>query len=157
MKTPSLILNTGLVALFSLATAGAKDIKLADAPAAVQATIKANSRGGTVDDVEQIQIKGSTVYIADIDLKGDHDLTLRINPEGALMQTKEDLPLASAPEPVREALKKLGGRVDDIDKITVGEKVSYAVDLERRGQPDLNLLLDPAGKILSQTEDKDDD
>lgn len=58
---------------------------------------------------------------------------------------------------VRATLRGLGGRVDDLDKITVGETVTYDADIDRTGQPDLDVLVSADGKIVRQTEDRDDD
>ncbi|MCW1924985.1 hypothetical protein OKA05_20650 [Luteolibacter arcticus] len=146
-----------LAAIALIAPAAARDIRLADCPEPVRQTIQTNSRDGKIEEVEMIERQGKTIYIADIDLKGGYDLNLYVSAEGSLVKTTEDIRLAAAPEAVRTALRGLGGRVDDLDKITEGNTVSYDADIERHGQADLDVIVSTDGKVLRQTEDRDED
>lgn len=151
----SSILTAGLFSLAFVAPALAREIKLTDCPQPVQSAITSNTRDGRVDEIEMVQIQGKTVYIAEIDLKGEVDLNLHVSSDGKLVKTVEDIRLSAAPEAVRSALKALGGHVDDIDMITVGSTVTYDADVERHGQPDLDVVVSAEGKIIRQTEDRD--
>lgn len=146
-----------LAAVALIAPAAARDIRLADCPDPVRKTIEANARDGKIEEVEMIERQGKTTYIADIDLKGGLDLNLYISAEGTLIKTSEDIRLADAPEAVRTTLQGLGGRVDDIDKITEGNTVTYDADVDRHGQADLDVIVSTDGKIVRQTEDRDED
>ena len=146
-----------LAAIALIAPAAARDVKLADCPEPVRTTIQANSRDGKIEDVELIERQVKTTYIADIDLKGGLDLNLYISSDGTLVKTSEDIRLADAPEAVRATLQGLGGRVDDIDKITEGNTVTYDADIDRHGQADLDVIVSTDGKVIRQTEDRDDD
>lgn len=151
----SSILAAGLFSLAFVAPALAREIKLTDCPQPVQSAINSNARDGRVDEVEMVQFQGNTVYIAEVDLKGDVDLNLHVAPDGKLIKTVEDIRLSAAPEAVRTALKALGGHVDDIDLITTGSTVTYDADVERHGEPDLDVIVSAEGKIIRQTEDRD--
>jgi uncharacterized membrane protein YkoI len=157
MKSIPTILATGVILITSIAPAQAREVRFADCPQPVQATINSNTREGRIDEVEMVQIKGQTVYVAEIDLKGDLDLRIHVAPDGTLIKTVEDQRLSAVPEAVRTALLALGGHVDDIDKITTGSTITYEVDIDRHGAPDLDVIVAADGKIIRQTEDRDDD
>lgn len=146
-----------LAACAIIAPVAARDIRLADCPEAVRNVIQSNARDGKVKEVEVHQREGKTIYVAEVDLKGGIDLNLYVSAEGSLLKTKEDMRLADAPEAVRTTLQGLGGRVDDLDKITEGETVTYDADIERHGQADLDVVVAEDGKVIRQTEDRDDD
>lgn len=133
-----------------------QDIKLADCPAEVRATIEKNAGEGKIDDIEFIQIEDKKMYVADVDLVDGRDRTLYVNATGKLLKISEDIAEKSLPAAVRDAIAKFNGHVDDADKVTEGEKVSYHIDLERRGKTDLELVLSNAGEVISQHEDQDD-
>lgn len=156
MKTTSTSIRI-LAAIALIAPAAARDIRLADCPEPVRNTIQTNARDGKIEDVEVIERQGKTTYIADVDLKGGLDLNLYISADGTLIKTSEDIRLADAPEAVRTTLQGLGGRVDDIDKITTGNTVTYDADIERHGQADLDVIVSSDGKVIRQIEDRDED
>lgn len=136
--------------------AGDNDLRLDQCPAAVQATIRENSRGGPIDDIDRIGIDGNVIYRAEIDLPQDQDLKLYIAGNGALLKVLEEISLAEAPEAVRRVAKEQGGTIDDVAKETKGQTVTYHVEIDRPGQPDLDLVLAADGAILSRTEEGGD-
>lgn len=146
------------IALISIAGhLSAAEVRLADCPSAVQATIQQNSRDGRLDEIESYSIQGKMLYVAEVELAGGRDLKIHVAADGALVKTREDSTLAEAPESVRKAVeaKLNGGIADDVDKETVGQTVTYHVEIDRKGAPDLELTIDSAGKILSETEEHD--
>lgn len=154
MKTTIAIFATALMA----ATASAAEIRLDDCPPAVQKTIKDNSRGGHIDEIESYSIQGKQLYVAEVELSSDRDLKIHVASDGALVKTREDSSMADAPEAVRKTVEsKLGGgRADDVDKEVKGSAVTYYVEIERKGAPDLNLVVDADGKVVSEQEEIDD-
>lgn len=138
------------------ALAAARDVELSDTPEQVRSTIVQNSNNGTIDEIDLIAIEGKVIYIAEIEFPQDREVKIYVAGDGALMKTREDVHLREAPEPVRSAILGLEGSVDDVDKETVGEKVSYHIELDRHGQPDLDVVISPEGRILSQAEEDDD-
>jgi uncharacterized membrane protein YkoI len=156
MKATSIVSLAALAAIATATPAAARDVALSDCPEAVRSTIEAHARGGRVEEVEQVRVRGALVYIADVELKGGADLHLHVSPAGALVKTVEDLRQADAPEAVRAALRQLGGRVDDLDKVTTGGTVTYHAEIDRPGQADLDVVVSADGRELRQTEDRDD-
>ncbi|MES2659765.1 MAG: hypothetical protein V4689_14195 [Verrucomicrobiota bacterium] len=147
------------IALISLAGhLTAAEVRLADCPAAVQATIQQNSRDGRIDEIESYSIQGKMLYVAEVELAGDRDLKIHVAADGALVKTREDFSLGETPEAVRKAVegKLNGGMADDVDRETVGQTATYHVEIDRKGAPDLELMIDSEGQILSEAEDTDD-
>lgn len=132
------------------------DLRLNQCPAAVQATIQEHSRGARIDDIDRIGIEGNVIYRAEIDLPNDQDLKLYISGNGALLKTLEEITLTEAPEAVRRVAQQQGGTIDDVARETKGQAVTYHVEIDRRGQPDLDLVLGADGAILSRTEEGGD-
>ena len=135
------------------ATAPAREITLAECPPQVRAAINARLDGGFIDDIDVIRVDGKTRYVVDIDGPGARDLTLRINATGKVLLTSEDIRFSDCPAPVRRTVNNLleaGWRVDDVDVETGGKDTRYRVEIDRRNDNDLEVLLDTSGKILKR-------
>lgn len=145
-----------LALLGTPAFAGDDDLRLDQCPPAVQATIREHSRGGPIDDIDRIGIEGNVIYRAEIDLPRDQDLKLYVSGNGALLKTLEEITLAEAPEAVRRVAQEQGGTIDDVARETKGQTVTYHVEIDRRGQADLDLVLAENGAILSRVEEGGD-
>lgn len=132
-----------------------KEIRMDDCPAPVREVITANSRDGKIDDVDMIDIDGKQIYIAEVDLPRDTDLKVYVSGEGVLIKTREDVRDGDVPASVTNAVKDLG-TIDDVEKETKGETVTYHVDIDRSGQADLEVVLSESGEVLSKSEGSDD-
>lgn len=152
MKIKSTI--TALALGSALAGAGEhRELRLEECPQAVQTTVKANARGGHIEEVDIVKIDGKETYIAEAELPDDQDLKIHVTAEGVLLKTREDIHLREAPEAVRSAVQGLGGSVDDVDKETAGQTVTYHIEIDRHGSPDLEVIVSAEGTILKQTEE----
>lgn len=138
--------------------ASAAEIRIEECPPAVQATIQQNSRSGLIEEVESYAIQGKTLYVAEVELPMDRELKIHVAADGALMKTREDTALAEVPEAVRSTVRSkiAGGSVDDVEKLVVGQTVTFHIEIGRKSAPDLELVIDAEGKILSEREDADD-
>lgn len=154
MKTIPVYLTIAACAV----SAHAAEVRLKECPAPVQTTIQENARGGHIDEIDSFAIGGKTLYVAEVELPGERDLKIHVSADGTLVKTREDAVLKDAPEAVRKAVEsKLGGgKADDVDKETTGKIVTFHVEIERTGSPDLNLVIDSDGKIVSETEEAGD-
>jgi uncharacterized membrane protein YkoI len=152
MKTT--ILSLALVA--ASVTADGRELHLSACPAAVQSAIEANARSGVIDDVDLISIEGKEIYIAEVDLPRDLDLKVYVSGNGALLKTREDVPLGLMPAFIREAVREHGGTIDDVEKEVTGGKVTWHVEIDRSGIPDMNVVLNAEGVVISETEEADD-
>ena len=138
------------------AFAGHDDLQLDQCPPAVQAAIREHSRGGPVDDIDRIGIEGNMIYRGEVELPRDQELKIYVSANGALLKTVEEIALAEAPEAVRRAVQDQGGSIDDVAREAKGQIVTYHVEIDRHGQPDLDLVLDENGAILSRIEEGGD-
>ena len=129
------------------------DLHLDQCPHAVQAAIREHSRGGPVDDIDRIRIEGDVIYRAEVDLPRDHELKIYVSGNGVLLKILEEIALAEAPEAVRRVAQEQGGSIDDVARETKGQTVTYHVEIDRRDQPDLDLVLAETGAILSRIEE----
>lgn len=137
----------------------AGDVNLKDCPAAVQQTFQANSRSGTLDDIEMIKIEGRTRYVAEYDLSKEKSLKIYVDEDGKLLKTKEELQPEELPAAVGSAAQKLvpaGGKLSDVDKEVAGGKTTYLVEIDRPNSPDLDVVVAEDGAVLSQKEEVKD-
>lgn len=157
---PNQLVITAIIALATGSSALAfekREVRLENTPAAVQSTIAANTGNGKLDEVDRVSFDGKTFYIAEIDMPGDNDIDLYISEDGTLTRSVQEIPRKDVPEAVTRAAEAAanGGKIDDIDKETAGETVTYHVEIDRPG-PDLKLVISPDGNVVSSTEEMDD-
>lgn len=144
-----------------LAVAGhavAGETSLDACPAAVRETVRQHERQGRVDEVKSYDIQGDALYVVEIELPTKRELKLHISSDGSLVKMSEEILPTELPEGVRAVVeeKAAGGTLDDVEKVTAGKVVSYRVEIERKQLPDVDLLLDAAGVVLSEKEEVDD-
>ena len=63
---------------------GEEQITLDEAPAAVQATIKTEAQGGSIEEIERETENGKTVYEADVIINGQ-EVEIKVAPDGTLL------------------------------------------------------------------------
>jgi uncharacterized membrane protein YkoI len=151
----ALILALGFTSTTATADIDGRPIRFDRCPEKVRATIRANTGGGTIESVELLRIGGTNVYIADVEFPGSRDLEIFVRGNGSLLKTREDIPFRKLPAPVRKTVRSFAGSVDDVDKETVNGVVTYQVELDRYGRPDLNLLLSAEGVVLKKSTGED--
>jgi hypothetical protein len=135
-----------------------REIRLDQAPQSVQSAIQEHVRNGKLDELEKVTLDGKTLYIAEIKLPQKRDLDLYFAEDGSLMKSAEEIHLADVPAAVRTAVEALAaahGKIDEIDKVTVGSTVTFHFEIDRRG-PDLHLVVSPDGQILEERSEADD-
>lgn len=83
----------------------------------------------------------------------DHEIWY--DASGKLLRHEEEISTGDLPPAVGPAIGKdfPGYRVDEAERITVEGVVSYVVELDQHGQPDLKVAYDAAGKQLEKTQD----
>lgn len=148
-----------LCLLFALASHSVADeISLDACPAPVRSAVRQNERQGRVDEVKFYNIQGKELYVVEIELPTKRELKLHLSSDGTLVKMSEEILLTELPGEVRAVVeeKAQGGTLDDVEKETVGKVVTYRIEIERKQMPDVDLLLDAAGGILSEKEETDD-
>jgi len=131
----------------------AEEIKLSSCPDPVRATIQAHLHRGELDDIKRIEVEDRVLFLVEIDLKGFRDLILHIAGSGKLLKSVEEMRLPDLPPPIREAVGKIlveKGRVEEIEKVITDGRTEYHVEIERPKLPDVKLVFDEIGTLLSQ-------
>jgi len=101
-------------------------VKLESMPAAVQDTVKEQTKSATLVGLRKETEKGKTVYEIETKVNGK-TRDLLVNGTGAVIETEEEVDIDSIPAPAKAAiLKKAGsGAIQMVEKLTAGSDVSY--------------------------------
>lgn len=132
-----------------------REMRIGECPVSVQSTIEASARGGIIEDVDLIAIEGKQIYIAEIELPRDRDLKVYVSGNGSLVKTREELSLRELPAFIRDVAREFGGTLDDVEKEVAGGKVTYHVEIDRTGIPDIDVVLNAEGGVISEAEEAD--
>ncbi|MGO4877495.1 PepSY-like domain-containing protein [Pedobacter psychrotolerans] len=131
-----------------IANSLAQDIDSKNVPAAVKtAFAKAYPKATDVD----WEKKGAD-YKVDFDLgKTDHSATYAAT--GKIISFEKDIPNNQLPAAIAKSIKAKypQGRIDDVDWISAGGKITYKVDIE--GTPDVNVWYSADGKFIKELAD----
>jgi hypothetical protein len=143
--------STILAAFFligGIASSNAQDIDKKNVPAAVKAAFsKAYPKARDVD----WKVEGSN-YKADFDLaKTDHKAVYTAT--GKTISFEKDIPVTQLPSVIVKNIKTKypQGRIDDVDWINTGGKITYKIDIE--GTPDVNVWYGADGKFIKEIAD----
>ena len=121
----------------------------------MQGTVEAHARGGVIDEVDLIAIEGKQIYIAEVELPRDRDLKIYVSGNGSLVKTREELSPRELPAFMRDVAREHGGTIDDVEKEVAAGVVTFHVEIDRKGMPDMDLLLNAEGGVIREMEDHD--
>ncbi|MEP6663886.1 MAG: PepSY-like domain-containing protein, partial [Verrucomicrobiota bacterium] len=129
----------------------AEEITVTRAPLPVQKRIQTELGKGKVDSISQVVEKGETTFAVEM-IKGEKDYSLVISTNGDLQEMS--LPLSETPLPVQQKIKERvgSGKVDEINKTTDDDEISYEVDFTRDGKSRF-FSVSAEGDLLSEEED----
>jgi len=87
---------------------------------------------------------------------GRNDHELWITPSGQIVKHKEEISSAQLPQNIKNKIKTdyKGYRIDDVDKLTIKDKVLYKVEIETRtknNKKEVDLILDEDGKSFEKS------
>jgi uncharacterized membrane protein YkoI len=153
----------GLVAVGLLAglTAGVwaganereEKVSIDQVPAAVKATILKETQGARIKEIERETEHGTTVYEAEA-VRNGREIEIEIAADGTLLEREEELSAKDVPEVVMAAAKKKFG--DKAAKAEFEKKTIILYEVEVRvGLKEHEILITPAGKIVSDKHDDD--
>jgi uncharacterized membrane protein YkoI len=142
-----LVLATGLVFLCgTICKAQEKKVKMSDLPAAVQATVKEQSKGATLRGLAKEVEKGKTFYEAELTVNG-HGKDISMDETGQVVEVEEEVPLNKIPSAAKAAIEKgaAGGKIAKVESVTQGEKlVAYEAQVRKAGKHS-EVRVDPNG------------
>jgi len=150
---------TALPLLASASPAAAAPPGLDSCPAAVREAVLRAAGTDRVEKVRAVRRGDQTLYLAEIDRPGDHDLKLQLRTTGEVVRRSEELPMDRVPAPVQQTLQSLAGadgRIEEVKQITEGSQDRFKAEIDRPGGSELDVTVAPDGTILEQKEDIDD-
>jgi uncharacterized membrane protein YkoI len=141
--------------LMITARAGAQDyekpVKRKDLPAAVQATVKEQSRGATVRGLSKEVDGGKTFYEVSLKVDG-HNKDVLIDPTGAVVEIEEEVTLASLPAAARAEIEKQAGRgkIVMVESITKNGTVTAYEAHIKTGRKMSEVKVSPDGQLIKE-------
>jgi len=149
---------------------GEEEITLDQAPAAVQATIKAEAQGGTIKEIERETENGKTVYEAEVIINGQ-EFEIEVAPDGTLLgkeveeaddeeddddDDEEEVSLDEVPAAVKATILEhaKGGTIEEIERETEDGQVVYEAEVEINGK-EYEIEVAADGTLLEIEEDDD--
>ena len=144
MRTISFCL---LVVLTSVcARAAEKPVLMKDLPAAVQATVKAETAGATIKGISRETEHGATVYEVETIMNGlSRDLL--IDTSGTVVEVEQQIAVTAAPLPVQQALSQMG-QVRKLERVTAHGVTTYEGHIQH-GSKSRSVTLDASGRIVA--------
>src|SRR5215831_7404078 len=101
----------------------AAKVDLSKYPAAVRATIEAESKNATLKSVSKETEHGKTQYEVET-LVGGKSRDLLVDPSGTVIEVEQEMALDAAPAPVQEALRQKGA-VLKLESVVRGGVTTY--------------------------------
>jgi hypothetical protein len=130
-----------------------KKIRRSDLPAAVQKAVVAQSEGATVRGFSKENENGKTFYEAELMVQG-HSKDVLMDPDGAVVEVEEQVPIESLSPAVRDGLQaKAGnGKLVKVESLTKkGKIVAYEAKVLTDGKKS-EVQVSPDGKPLAHEE-----
>lgn len=134
----------------ALAQETERPVKMKDLPPAVQATVREQSKGAALRGLSEEKKDGRTFYEASLRVKG-HLKDVLIDANGDVVETEEQVPLASLPPAAKaEIVRRAGkGRILLVESITMNNAiVAYEAHVKTAGKFS-EIKVDPDGKPLA--------
>jgi uncharacterized membrane protein YkoI len=149
MAALSAVVLWGLPAVAPSAQDGEKKVKMSQLPAAVQATVKEQSKGAQLRGLSQETEHGQTFYEAELRVNG-HTKDVLIDPSGKVVSVEEQVSLNALPAAVKaEIVKQAGkGRIALVESVTKdGALAYYEAQIKGGGKP-REVKVGPDGKFI---------
>ena len=113
-----------------------KKIQMKKLPAAVQQTVREQSKGATIKGFAAEKKAGKTFYEVEMNVKG-HTKDLLIDANGTVVEVEEEVALATLPASVKAGLEREAGKskILKVESITKNDTVIYyEAEIKRRGK-----------------------
>ena len=129
------LLVSALGAVLLLPAVAADKLKMEDLPAAVQTSVKEQTRNATLVGISKEVEKGKTVYEVETSINGK-TRDLMLDDAGKVTSVEEEVDIKSIPDRARQAIQKnaAGGTVKKVEIVTVGSIVTYEAAIQKAGK-----------------------
>jgi hypothetical protein len=149
-------LGLALLALVGLAAVWADEgkeekVALDKLPKAVTDAVKAKFEGAELVSASKEKEDGKELYEVAIKHKG-HNIDVTLTPEGKIVSVEKEIDAKDLPKAVSEALdsKYAKATIKKTEEVTEGGKVVYEVLLVTAEKKTLEVVFDPAGKVVKE-------
>lgn len=117
----------------SMALAAEKKVTIERLPAAVQAAVREQTKGATINGISTEKEKGKTTWEVETKRNGKGQ-DLVFDSTGKLIETEDEVELSSLPEAARNAIQKRAadGTITTVEKLTAGSNVSYEATIRTK-------------------------
>lgn len=126
-----------------------KAVKMKDLPAAVQKTVREQSKGAAIRGLAQETEDGKTNYEVELRVNG-HNKDVLIDPNGVVVTIEEQVTLASLPPAVKATIQQKAGtgKIGMIEAISEGDAiVAYEAHIRRAGKS-MEIKVGPDGQLI---------
>ncbi len=127
-----------------------KKILMKKLPAAVQQTVREQSKGATIKGFAAEKKAGKTFYEVEMNVSG-HTKDLLIDANGTVVEIEEEVALATLPASVKAGLEREAGKskILKVESITKNATiVYYEAEIRRRGKA-AEIKVGPDGAAMS--------
>lgn len=155
---------------------GETEVSIDKVPAAARATIEAEAKGGTIEEIEMETENGQTVYEADVIIDGQ-EVDIQVAPDGTLLgketeddeddddegdEDEEEVSLDDVPAAVKATILKeaAGAEIEEVVKETEDGQTIYEAEVIISGhETDIKVAVDGTllGKEMEDEDSEDDD
>jgi len=136
-----------------------EEVRLADVPAAVRATIERELDGISLDGIELQTEKGTIQYQAEAKTADGRDIELELAEDGTLLEKQEEVRLTDVPAAVRATIEReLGGVTpEQVERVTEKGTIHYEVEAETADGREIDLDVAEDGTLLDKEVEEADD
>ncbi len=137
-----------ILALVALGTLAVSAIEISKLPAAVQKTVKEETRNATAVKVSKETEGGKTLYEVESQVKG-RGRDLMVNAEGIVLSVEEEMTLADIPPAAKASIEKLamGGAIGKVEAVTKGGLVTYEAVITKKGMKKTEVMVNGDGSV----------
>ena len=128
-------MKTLLITLMAFSSITMAAEKISNLPAAVQKTVKEETRNATNVKVSKETEDGKTVYEVESKVNG-RGRDLMIDSAGTVLSIEEEVTLAGIPAAAKAAIEKMttGGKISKVEIVTKGKVVVYEAAFSKGGK-----------------------
>jgi len=144
LAAPALVRAQAPAAKAPAKAPAARAVDLSKYPAAVRATIEAETKNATLKGVSKEIEKGKTQYEVETMVNGK-SRDLLVDPAGMVIEVEEEIALDAAPAAVQDALKA-HGKVLKLESVKSGDKTTYEASVQGKSGKKSSVALDAGGK-----------
>lgn len=148
-STAMSLLVAASLAVTVLAQETEKRVTMKELPAAVQATVKEQSKGAKLRGLAMETENGKTYYEAELMIKGrSKDVT--IDPDGKVVTIEEQVALSALPAVAKAEILKQAGkrRIGLVESVTENNVLAYYEAHIKSGGKTIEVKVTPEGKLV---------